>query len=168
MQQSLSPETLRASDEAIARQLLASDAYRRAKRVFAYYSTDGEVGTHSILADAVKNGKTAALPVSGPDGQMEFYRYDGALRSGRYGIMEPDGGQVLVPGSEDLMLVPGLCYDREGYRLGRGGGYYDRYLSRYRCVTVGLCRAVLVADRLPRTWNDVPVDHVITESGLLK
>ena len=66
-----------------------------------------------------------------------------------------------------LMLVPALAYDRAGRRLGRGGGYYDRFLSCVDCCTVGLIRAAFLFDTLPAEWNDVPVSAVITEDGVL-
>ena len=66
-----------------------------------------------------------------------------------------------------LVLVPALAYDRAGRRLGRGGGYYDRFLSCVDCCTVGLIRAAFLFDTLPAEWNDVPVSAVITEDGVL-
>ena len=64
------------------------------------------------------------------------------------------------------MLIPALAYDRTGRRLGRGGGYYDRFLARVDCCTVGLIRAAFLLDALPAEWNDVPVSAVITEDGV--
>lgn len=168
IRQGLSTEMLRASDAAITCRVLASEAYGAAKRVFSYYSMGAEVSTHEILADAMARGKTVALPISGPDGVMEFYRYTGNLRPGRFGIMEPCSGRLLVPEAGDLMLVPGLCYDRHGHRLGHGAGYYDRYLKRCQCVTMGLCRDVCLMDRLPRDETDIPVNYVVTETRLLE
>ena len=71
-----------------------------------------------------------------------------------------------MPQSGDLILVPALAYDRAGRRLGRGGGYYDRFLARVDCCTVGLIRAAFLLDALPAEWNDVPVSAVITEDGV--
>ena len=100
---------------------------------------------------------------------MQFARYDGALVPGRFGIPEPPrGAQILLPQPCDLMLVPALAYDRTGRRLGRGGGYYDRFLARVDCCTVGLIRAAFLLDALPAEWNDMPVSAVITEDGVLQ
>jgi len=71
---------------------------------------------------------------------------------------------VLDPGEIDLILVPALCYDRRRFRLGQGGGYYDRYLANYRGRTVGLCRDLVLQDALPREATDLPVGLVLTES----
>lgn len=156
-----------ACDVRITQLVLSLPAFQAAERVFAYCSVVPEVDTHAILAQARRRGKTVALPVTQPDGQMQFARYDGALVPGRYGIPEPPrSAQILLPQPGDLMLVPALAYDRAGRRLGRGGGYYDRFLARVDCCTVGLIRAAFLLDALPAEWNDVPVSAVITEDGV--
>lgn len=157
-----------ACDVRITQLVLSLPAFQAAERVFAYCSVVPEVDTHAILAQARRRGKTVALPVTQPDGQMQFARYDGALVPGRYGIPEPPrSAQILLPQPGDLMLVPALAYDRAGRRLGRGGGYYDRFLARVDCCAVGLIRAAFLLDALPAEWNDVPVSAVITEDGVL-
>lgn len=160
----LSPDRLRESDSIITRRVMESAPYQNAKRLFCYYSTDSEPSTRELIADAAARGKTVALPVSGPDGSMEFYRYDGVLRPGRFGIMEPDSRELLVPEAGDLLLVPGVAFDRRGYRLGRGGGYYDRYLAAHTGVTMGLCWGQMLIGQVPHTCYDVPVDYIVTET----
>ena len=145
-----------ACDVRITLQVLSLPAFQAAERIFAYCSVVPEVDTHAILAQARRRGKTVALPVTQPDGQMRFARFDGALVPGRFGIPEP-------PRSARTLL-----YDRAGRRLGRGGGYYDRFLARVDCCTVGLIRAAFLLDALPAKWNDVPVSAVITEDGVLR
>ena len=158
-----------ACDVRITQQVLSLPAFQAAERVFAYCSVVPEVDTHAILAQARRRGKTVALPVTQPDGQMRFARFDGALVPGRFGIPEPPrSARTLLPQPGDLMLVPALAYDRAGRRLGRGGGYYDRFLARVDCCTVGLIRAAFLLDALPAEWNDVPVSAVITEDGVLR
>lgn len=157
-----------ACDVRITQRVLSLPAFQAAERIFAYCSVVPEVDTHAILAQARRRGKTVALPVTQPDGKMQFARYDGALVPGRFGIPEPPrGAQILLPQPCDLMLIPALAYDRTGRRLGRGGGYYDRFLARVDCCTVGLIRAAFLLDALPAEWNDVPVSAVITEDGVL-
>lgn len=157
-----------ACDVRITQQVLSLPAFQAAERIFAYCSVVPEVDTHAILAQARRCGKTVALPVTQPDGKMQFARYDGVLVPGRYGIPEPPrSAQVMLPQPGDLVLVPALAYDRAGRRLGRGGGYYDRFLLCVDCCTVGLIRAAFLFDTLPAEWNDVPVSAVITEDGVL-
>lgn len=163
----LSEEERSASDDAVRRRVQGSTVYQAARRIFCYYSQGREVSTRELIADAMGCGKTVALPVSGKDGEMYFCRYDGTLRPGLYGIMEPTTGERLVPQQDDLIIVPGLCYDRTGQRLGRGGGYYDRYLAAHKGITMGLCRDCLLQNALPTAWNDVPVVYVLTETATL-
>ena len=83
------------------------------------------------------------------------------------GILEPRGGEILAPDAPDLLLVPALAFDREGFRLGRGGGYYDRFLAASRGLTIGLAYAPFVLDRLPRQAHDLPVDAICTQEDLM-
>lgn len=157
-----------ACDVCITQRVFALPEFQTAERIFAYCSVVPEVDTHAILSRARRCGKTVALPVTQPDGQMQFARYDGVLVPGHHGIPEPPrSAQILLPQPGDLMLVPALAYDRTGRRLGRGGGYYDRFLACADCCTVGLIRAAFLLDALPTEWNDVPVSAVITEDGVL-
>ena len=73
----------------------------------------------------------------------------------------------MEPSPEDLMIVPGLSFDRMGYRLGQGGGYDDRYLTAHPAVTAGVCRDRFLRDAVPRDWNDRPVRYIITEHEIL-
>jgi len=163
----MTEEAVRASDAAIVQRLFNSAVYERASRVFCYYSRGREVSTHALIADAAARGKTVALPVSAKGGEMRVFSYTGAMRPGLYGIMEPEGGEILTPEQNDLIIVPALCYDRTGHRLGQGGGYYDRYLAKQAGITVGLCRDRQLRERLPREWNDFPVEYVLTETAML-
>ena len=97
------------------------------------------------------------------------YRDRTHLTVNSYGIPEPDENcSVLDPDAFDLILVPNLCCDRRLFRLGHGGGYYDRYLTACRGVTVALCRDALLTDALPVDRFDVPLDFVLTEFETLR
>lgn len=159
---------LERSDAEITARVLESKLYRDAERVFLYYSQDREVSTRELLQDAVSQGKTVALPVAQKNGEMNFFRYTGILRRGMYGIMEPISGEILVPAPGDILFIPALCYDRKGYRLGHGGGYYDRYLLQKEGISIGLCRDMMWVEKLPVAWHDIPVEYVFTERGIFQ
>lgn len=164
-----SAEELAQSDRKITRRVLALPEFQAARRVFAYYSIAPEPDTHAIIAAALEQGKTVALPVTEGKGVMHFARFDAGLAAGRYGIPEPDAAAPRVePQPDDVLLVPAMAFDRSGYRLGRGGGYYDRYLVQTRCCTVGLARDAFVYERLPRMWNDLAVSIVISEQETVR
>ena len=96
--------------------------------------------------------------------EMEFFDYEPtALADGAYGIAEPQGESVCAAAEIDLMIVPGVAFTREGVRLGRGKGYYDRYLARegVRAYTVGVCYACQLLQELPSEEHDRRVDIVV-------
>lgn len=142
------------------------DLFRSAQRIFLYASHGTEINTHHLIQEAFAFGKTIALPKCMSDGIMDFYLYDGVLAEGKYHIPEPIGTEILYPAENDLMIVPGLAFDENGYRIGQGGGYYDRYLSKHNCILVGFCRECNFMKQVPRMWNDLPVDFVITEKAV--
>ena len=159
------------SDAGIVRQLVRLPEYCAAKRLFAYCSIGREVDTRQILDLAMRSGKEIALPVVLGGGKMEFALFQdfGALRSGALHIPEPaPEAPRMQPDIGDLILVPGLCFDAEGYRLGQGGGYYDRFLSGCPALSVGLARERLMCPDIPREAHDRPVDILITEARTLR
>lgn len=145
--------------------LLTDDTYLKAQRLFAFYPIPGEVNIHPILADAL-NHKQLALPTTLDNGELHF-RLVGdlsTLRRGAFGICEPIEGPTVTPTTEDLMLVPALAFTKDGKRLGRGKGYYDRYLALHALVpTVGMCRAYQLLDSMPNQVWDRPVDRILCE-----
>lgn len=102
------------------------------------------------------------------DGErMDFYRYDGASSrlktDNAYTIREPEASpeNLIHPADLDLIIVPGMAFDSLGYRLGRGAGYYDRYLPQTTAITYGISLPLLTVDRLPTQPWDIPMHHVI-------
>ena len=102
-----------------------------------------------------------------PGRQMEvrLYEPDRPLVPASFGILEPLADAPLLARPDiDLALVPAVCYDRSGFRLGFGGGYYDRWLSGFSGFTVGLCRDCVLQDRVPTEDHDCRVDLLLTET----
>ena len=142
-----------------------------AETVFLYCSTGHEVDTRRIISFLLERGQTVALPVSLPEGEMYFAQYlPGELQEGRFfGILEPgENAKRLEPEDGGLIIVPALCFDRGGYRMGQGGGYYDRYLSARKLFSVGIGRDCLLCDRVVREEHDAPVDCLVTESKVYR
>lgn len=150
--------------------LLNSEAYKEAAFIFAFAGMDGEPDTMPFLKKALADKKRVALPITKGNGVMtahELYTLS-ELQPGKYGIPEPPASHpVLDPGLFDLMIVPGLCFDHQGYRLGHGGGYYDRYLKGCACYKIGLCFESRLAEHLPSEDFDQQVDQIITEKRAL-
>lgn len=153
------------SDRLLRAQFLVLDEVKRAQTLLLFYGMGYEVDTRPLLDALRAQGKRVLLPRCLPGHLMEARLYDPVrLRQHRYGMWEPDETCPVVERDDiDLILVPALCYDRQGRRMGRGGGFYDRYLAEYGGVTVGLCREALLCDTVPVDPWDRPVQCVLTE-----
>ena len=166
------PETQRtAEDDALFSAFLTLPEVAQSKALFLFCGTGSEPDTSRLFAPLLEQGKRICLPRMLPGKHMEVrqYRPDRPLVKHPFGILEPDEGCPLVGMDEiDLVLVPALCYDRNGFRLGMGGGYYDRWLAHCSGVTMGLCRQTLLQDALPVEPHDRSVDMVITPTGIIR
>ena len=162
----LNADEIKRIDEKLMQLLIEQSAYQRCRAVFIYVSVGFEINTRKIIDHAFGGGKIVALPKCRAHGEMDFYRYSGELTEGKFSIPEPTNDELLIPEKNDIMIVPGLAFDRYGYRIGQGGGYYDRYLEKHECTCIGLCREKFLLNRIPIAWNDLPVDCVITENAV--
>ena len=162
---SLSSEYVKESDRVIIEKLLNLSEFKNAETVFLYYSVGREVSTASLIEKLLSEGRSAALPVCGNGGAMSFYPVIGkeTLHPGKFGIPEPPVTREVRPGAKDVIIVPALCCDRYGNRLGHGAGYYDRYLAEHDCFTVCLCRKRMLESFIPTEPTDVAVSLVLTE-----
>lgn len=165
---SMSPEMKIAMDAEIQSRFLTLRQYSACKTLFTYVSKDIEVDTYSLIEAAIANGKRVAVPrcITGTR-EMSFYYIKSVadLEPGAFGVMEPaeDRCTSVKDYSHGLCIVPGLSFDAEGYRLGYGKGYYDRFLSKFGGLTVGLCYSNCIKWKLPHGYYDRPVDLVVTD-----
>lgn len=167
----LSRSELVRGDGALFARFLALPQVEAAKTIFAFWGIPGrEPDTARLIGELVRRGKTVGLPRMLPEHRMEVRRYvpDRPLVKASFGISEPGEDCPLVRREDiDLVLVPAVCYDRRGFRLGFGGGYYDRWLENFSGVTVGLCREAVLRDRVPAEAHDAKVDILLTEGESL-
>ena len=154
-------EILRASQE-LAGQLLVHPLYREAKTLYVYLSYNQEVRTDGIIRQARKDGKRIAVPkVFGKELRFFYLDEDTRLETGSFGIAEPVDGQEADDRTA-LVLLPGLAFDRDGHRIGYGGGYYDRFLAAQPLhPTIALCYAFQMLDHVPAQAHDIPADVVL-------
>ncbi len=167
----LSPEALRRSDDALFSRFLALPQVEAARTVFAFWGISGkEPETARLIRNLIVRGKAVGLPRMLPGRRMEVRRYDPdkPLVPVSFGIFEPGENCPLMERERvDLALVPAVCYDRRGYRLGFGGGYYDRWLEGFSGMKIGLCREAVLQDRVPVEAHDSRVDLLLTEEESL-
>ncbi len=172
------------ADAAITGHILSSAIYRSAGSVFCYVSMSGEPDTYRVLEDALRTGKEVYVPKCLPGGRMLAVRIRSLaeLAPGVLSIPEPVGfrdSDCAAAGQPDLILVPCVSVTREGIRLGHGGGCYDRFLAEAsgqavkndgprRPVTLCLCYETLLAEDLPADAHDIPMDCIVTESGIIR
>lgn len=164
----LSPEAVRRGDDALFAAFSALPQVEAASTLFAFWGIPGrEPDTGRLIRALTAQGKRVGLPRMLPGRQMEvrLYEPDRPLVPASFGILEPPADAPLLARPDiDLALVPAVCYDRSGFRLGFGGGYYDRWLSGFSGFTVGLCRDCVLQDRVPTEDHDCRVDLLLTET----
>lgn len=163
----LSAEKKQQFDLILQEKFLQTEEYKNAKVLLAFVSKDIEINTELIIKQALSDGKTLALPKCKEENLMDFYIVDdlSQLMEGYYGLLEPNPEKckMLSETENTVCLVPGLAFDREGYRIGFGKGYYDRFLLDYKGITVGMCYTKCVEEALPKGYYDRPIDILITE-----
>jgi len=156
-----SPKEREVADVAIASRLFASPLYQEAGSLFLYISMPEEADTHRIIARALSDGKAVYLPrVEGED--MRLVRYEGgAFAVGAYGLSEPKGeaSDPIV----DLAVIPLLGFDRARGRLGRGKGFYDRFLASYHGRSLALAYAFQEIPSVPTEPHDCRPEGILTE-----
>ena len=154
--------------------LFASEVYRNCGRLFAFMSLAREPDTKEIITEALCTGKEVAIPKCRKNQTLGFYLIDSIsdVTEGLYGINEPfrcDADHEACPENGDLILIPGLAFDRSGNRIGYGKGYYDRYLSSLENETVKVMLAFSFQEEpsIEPKETDIPVDMIMTDEGLI-
>ncbi|MBT3605836.1 MAG: 5-formyltetrahydrofolate cyclo-ligase [Candidatus Latescibacteria bacterium] len=157
--------------EAICERMVVWSVFQAAQLVASYVSVRKEVDTHRLIEHALKVGKRVCVPVTEGKGVMVFQELLSLdeLKPARFGLMEPeyDADRIVAPACLDLMMVPGVAFDRQGNRLGFGGGYYDRYLTHCDATYVGLAYGFQVVDDIPTEGHDVRLDWLVTEHEVI-
>lgn len=159
-------------DKKICRNILESDLYRNANQVLCYYPLEAEIDTRLIISSALADKKRLALPYCvDTNGNMEFYYINSfkELRQGSYDIMEPDIEvcEKVSDFSGSICIVPGFSFDKKGYRLGYGKGYYDKFLKKFTFNSIGLCYNNFLSNALPAENHDTAVNFIATENKFI-
>ncbi|NLV50925.1 MAG: 5-formyltetrahydrofolate cyclo-ligase [Clostridiales bacterium] len=153
------------SDRLIYSRVLELPEIKNACQVFLYFSIGREIDTRNLIETLTGQGIDVMLPVSRKNGLMSFHRYEGNMEKGLLGIPCPSAGTppaIPLPGTP--IIVPAMSYDIRGYRMGKGGGYYDRYLAGYDMLSIGLVREKLLLPSMTWEPHDIPVKILITEN----
>ena len=164
----------------ISDRYLELDSYKEAGIIFVYSAMAKEIPTQGIIHTALNDGKKVALPKirtgikAGAKMDFVFINKDTEYKNGVYGILEPVSNEFIdVKDINDRveMLIPGLCFDIKGRRIGYGGGYYDRYLTKCpkdKFHITALAYEYQIFESLPFTENDKPVNLIVTENRCIE
>ncbi|MEW6173298.1 MAG: 5-formyltetrahydrofolate cyclo-ligase [Bacillota bacterium] len=161
-------EMVKASGEAIQKSARRLPIFQSARLIMFYAPFRNEVETETLVKEALAAGKRVAFPVAEKEKKeliaREIMRYPDDLAPGAFNISEPRPScPVVAPEDLDLIFVPGVAFDPQGYRLGYGGGYYDRFLPRTRAISIGLAYHFQLLVTVFPEDHDWPVDFVISE-----
>lgn len=147
----------------ITKKVLSHPKIITSSTILIYMSYNNEVDTKEII-NALLPSKKIALPKV-INKEIKFYYINSILElsPGYYGILEPITTNPVNDYDNTICITPGVCFSRDGYRLGYGGGYYDRFLSKHKVYTIGLCYKECLVNTLPHESHDKQIDEIITD-----
>ena len=173
LRNAMAPEAVAAKSSEIIRRLTKLREIREASTLMVFLNFGSEVVTDDLIRWGWDAGKRIAVPLCRPEGRVLTPCLVGGfdeLETGNYGIREPKADRLrVVPHEEiDAVLVPAVAFDRQGYRVGYGGGYYDRFLPKVpRAAKIGAAFACQIVDAVPVDRYDAQVDRIVTEEGII-
>jgi 5-formyltetrahydrofolate cyclo-ligase len=160
----------RLRDEKICAAIISLASYRFAKTVLMYAPTGNEIDVSRVALHAIKSGKRIAYPLCNVEEHSMVFKEVASpseLTAGSYSIPEPpEDAETVADLSDSICLVPGLVFDKEGFRVGYGKGYYDRFLSTYKYTKLGIVYSDFILDTVPRGRFDRRTDILVTERGI--
>ena len=159
-------------DKEISKQIIGSDYFKKAEQILVFASSGDEFDTRFIIERCRMEYKRVFYPVCiDNDGNMKFHKVDslGDLQIGMYGIPEPKPYcKEYKPKENDIVIVPCLSVDKNGYRIGYGKGYYDRFLKDFNGVSVSPCYDVLLEDEIPTDKYDMQINIIVTDKEVIQ
>ena len=144
--------------------------YIEAEKICIYLSKGSEVSTHEFVRKMLSERKKKVIvPVT--DAQKKCMTLSvlnniNDLQKGTFNILEPKKIHATTPEEVDLFIIPGVAFDVQGYRIGYGGGYYDRLLSKVNKPKIGIAYSIQIVQNIPKNETDIPVDKIITEDKI--
>lgn len=156
----------------ITSEFFKTDLYKKTGNIFTFVSYGTEIGTIELINKSLSDGKIVAVPyMTGKPHEMVFIKISSIeeLMSNKMGILEPEYNteNIIKSDKDTVIIVPGLAFDKDFYRIGYGGGYYDKYIDENEyMLTVGVCFEEQIADLVPREKTDRAVDIIVTDKGI--
>lgn len=167
----ISPTYRQSANNAIADRLFQLPEVQVAQTIFCYVSVGNEVDTHDFINRLLEQNKKVCVPYCLPKGKMLAKQITDLqqVKPVRFGLLEPKETALTIKAEElDLVVLPCVACDKEGRRLGYGGGFYDRYLPQTNCPLVCLCRDTMLLPQLPEENHDWRMPCIVTENQVLR
>ena len=163
------------NSDIITNKLLQMDIIKNAKTIMLYLDFNNEVSTDNLINKLISMGKTVASPITLKEERKlipsQITNLEDGVQYGAYNIREPkpEYSPTIDIKDLDIVIVPAVAYDRNCYRLGYGGGFYDRFLENLRndSVTIGIAFDLQIFDEIPKEPHDAQLDYIVTESTIL-
>jgi 5-formyltetrahydrofolate cyclo-ligase len=165
----LSADDIRIMSDKISSRLFALDCFKKASVVMTYLSAFKEPSTDSILDKLFSDNKKIVVPISNTEDftiTPSYLTSPDELIRGAYGIKEPKSCIKADISDIDIAVIPAIAFDKRGCRIGFGKGYYDRFLSEFKGIKIGICYDFQLLERVPTSEHDISMDMIITEKGL--
>ncbi len=156
---------------AAAKLFLQSEIYRMSRQIMLYMPLGNEVDLTKVKNVALADGKRVVLPVTERNTGIITPIYvdkKTMFKRGSFSVMEPQSTDIADMAMTEVVLVPGIAFDKSGARVGFGKGCYDMLLERYNGVKIGVCYDFQICDEIPADTHDVRMDYILTETGLKK
>lgn len=170
----LGENDLKYYSDTIINKVYDSNFFKDAHTIMTYISFENEVDTHEFIKNSIKMGKEIVVPITiaqTKELKVSKLMNFNELEIGFYNILTPKKEFIrfIDPKEIDLIIVPGVAFDRKGYRIGYGGGYYDRFLSQLDEVDkISLAFQLQVIEEVPKEYFDIPVDFIFTENEIIQ
>jgi 5-formyltetrahydrofolate cyclo-ligase len=170
MRDSLSKDEVLEKSGRIMDRLFAMNEYKNAKTVMFYVSFKNEVYTHDMIRESLEEKSLTVPKLMNKEIEPSLIiDFDSLVESGNFGILEPTDLVKVAHKNINLVVVPGIVFDKKGHRIGYGFGFYDKFLRKVpKAVKVGLCFNFQLIDKIPNEPHDVPVDFIVTDKEVVE
>ena len=171
LRKAMKKEEVNSLSAVMQNKFLESDIYKNAKCMMLYMPLGNEADTLKIINSAFKDGKKIVLPVTNQESGIITPCYadeNTEFITGGFSVSEPKNAEIADFSDIELVVVPGVAFDKKGKRIGFGKGCYDRFLNNTKATKVGFCYSFQLVDEIPSEMHDVSMDYIISENGIIE
>ena len=149
-------------DNDIFGKIINSSEYKKSKLVLIYVSLKDEVDTIKLIKQCLKENKKVAVPKC-QGNTINFYYINSLeeLKKGKFNLLEPENNSLVLDSENSICIIPGICFDKQGNRIGYGKGYYDRFLEKYRGTKIGITYKDCICEKIDTDKYDIKMDKII-------